>query len=32
MNKIYLAPKNDKTINFANDIKGFGKFIDKFKK
>lgn len=32
MNKIYLAPKNDKTINFANDIKNFGKFIDKFKK
>ena len=32
MNKIYLAPKNDKTINFANSIKNFGKFIDKFKK
>jgi SAM-dependent methyltransferase len=32
MNKIYLAPKNDKTIRFAKDIKDFDKFIDKFKK
>ncbi len=32
MAHIYIAPKNDKTINFANDIKDFGKFIDKFKK
>ena len=31
MNKIYLAPKNDKTILLSKTLKGFAGYIDKYK-